>query len=142
MRHTARFRLILPTLLVALLVGILLPSVVVAEDRVFELRTYYAAEGKLDALNARFRDHTIRIFEKHGMDVLGFWEPIDPEKGKGTQLTYMLAFPSEEARADSWKAFGQDPEWKKVAEESQKDGRLITKIDSVLMSPTDYSPVK
>ncbi len=130
---------------VALLVALALAAgatPAAAEERVFEMRTYYAADGKLDALNARFRDHTVKLFEKHGMDVIGFWEPLKEEQGKGTQLIYILAFPSEDARAEAWKAFGTDPEWKKVAEESQKDGRLITKIDSVMMSPSDYSAIK
>ena len=112
-----------------------------SHERAFEMRTYYAADGKFDALNARFRDHTLSIFAKHDMEVIAFWTPTDEEGSKNT-LIYILAFPSEEARGESWKAFGGDPEWQKVAEESQRDGRLITKIDSVMMKPTDYSPMK
>ncbi|MEM1245965.1 MAG: NIPSNAP family protein [Acidobacteriota bacterium] len=111
-------------------------------ERVFELRTYITLDGRLDALNKRFREHTIGLFEKHGMTVMGFWEPTDAEKGKGNTLIYMLAFPSEEARSASWKAFAEDPEWKKVAAESQKDGKIIERIESVLMAPTDYSSVR
>ena len=126
-------------LLAALVTGA--PALADNHEKFYEMRTYYAAEGKFDALNARFRDHTLRIFAKHDMEVVGFWIPTDEEASKNT-LIYILAFSSEEARANSWKAFGTDPEWQKVAEESQKDGRLITKIDSVMMTPTDYSPMK
>jgi hypothetical protein len=110
-------------------------------NRVFELRKYYAAQGKLDALNARFRDHTCALFKKHGMDLIGFWVPSEgPEANK--VLIYMLAFPSKEAKEASWKAFQQDPEWIKAKAESEKDGKLTDKIESTLMSPTDYSAIK
>src|SRR5262245_23016142 len=75
-----------------------------ADVRVFELRTYTPAPGKLDALNARFRDHTIALFKKHGMEVVGFWEPIDKEAGAGQRLIYLLAHPSRAAAAANWKA--------------------------------------
>lgn len=113
-----------------------------AVDRVFELRTYITLDGRLDALNTRFRDHTLRLFEKHGMTVMGFWEPIDAEKGRGNTLIYMLAFPSEEARHEAWKAFAEDPEWKKVAAESQEDGKILERVESTLLAPTDYSSVR
>jgi hypothetical protein len=109
--------------------------------RVFELRKYYAAAGKLDALNARFRDHTCALFQKHGMELIGFWMPSEgPDAGK--VLIYMLAFPSKEAKEASWKAFQQDPEWIKVKSESEKDGKLTDKIESTLMTATDYSAIK
>jgi hypothetical protein len=108
--------------------------------RVFELRTYIAAEGKMEALNARFREHTVELFEKHGMEVIGFWTPEGTE-GANT-LVYLMAYPSAEERAKSWKAFADDPEWKKVYAESQKDGSLTTKIESKILAPTDYSPMK
>jgi hypothetical protein len=112
-----------------------------AGGRVFELRKYYAAPGKLDALNARFRDHTCALFQKHGMELIGFWVPSEgPEAGK--VLIYMLAFPSKEAKEASWKAFQQDPEWIKVKAESEKNGKLTDKIESTLMSATDYSAMK
>jgi hypothetical protein len=108
-----------------------------ADDRCFELRVYYAAEGKLDALNARFRSHTLKLFEKHGMTNVGYWTPVEnPDR----LLYYVLAFPSREARDASWRAFGSDPEWKAVAAATEKDGRLVTKVDSTLMHATDYSP--
>src|SRR5205823_2933546 len=85
------------------------------DTRVFELRTYTAAPGKIEALHARFRDHTLKLFEKHHMTVIGFWRPTDEERAK-RQLVYLLAFPSQEAAAKSWKDFGADPEWKAVKE--------------------------
>jgi len=109
-----------------------------AEDtRLFEMRTYYAAPGKLDDLNARFRDHTTKLFEKHGIENIGYWTPID---NKDNKLVYILAFPSKEAHDTSWKEFGADPEWKKVVKESEANGKLVTKVESVFMKPADYSP--
>ena len=108
------------------------------ETRVFELRTYTAMAGKIDALHARFRDHTVKLFEKHQMTVVGFWRPADEERAK-RQLVYLLAFPSQEAAVESWKEFQADPQWKSVKETSEKDGPLVEKIDSVFLNPTDYS---
>jgi hypothetical protein len=113
-----------------------------AADRVFELRTYTASPGKLDALNARFRDHTIALFKKHGMEVVGFWEPTDKEAGAGEKLIYLLAHPSREAAQANWKAFREDPEWVKVKAESEVGGVLPAKIESVYLAGTDYSPLK
>lgn len=107
------------------------------DNRVYELRTYYAAPGQLDNLQARFRDHTIKLFEKHGLTNIGYWTPVDNADGK---LVYMLAFPNQEAREKAWKSFFADPKWKKVKEESQANGRLVTKVESVLLAATDYSP--
>jgi len=112
-----------------------------AKGRVFEMRIYTAAPGKLDDLNARFRNHTNRLFEKHGMTVVGYWTPTDGEKASNT-LIYILAFPSREAAQKSWKAFQDDPEWKKARDESEQNGKLVAKVESVFMKPTDYSPVK
>ncbi len=112
-----------------------------AEARVFELRTYYSAPGKMNALNARFRDHTNKLFEKHGMTIIGFWNPSDPEKAEQT-LIYVLAFPSKEAATKSWQAFRDDPEWKSVREASEREGKLVEKVESVYLNPTDYSPLK
>lgn len=113
-----------------------------APARVFELRTYYTNEGKLNALNARFRDHTNRLFKKHGITIVGFWTPQDKEKGKEDTLVYLISFPSREAAAASWKAFQDDPEWQKAKEESHKNGVLVKKVDSIYLDPTDYSPIK
>ena len=110
-------------------------------ERVFELRTYTAAEGKLDALLARFRDHTNKLFTKHGMEMIGYWTPTDGSKAKNT-LIYILAFPSREAADKAWKEFGADPEWKAAAAESEKNGKLVTKVERVFMKPTDFSAMK
>jgi hypothetical protein len=113
------------------------------EGRVFELRTYTASPGKLGALNARFRDHTIALFKKHGMEVVGFWEPVDASAGAGEKLIYMLAHPSRAAAEANWKAFREDPEWVKVKADSEASGgSLTTKIESVFVAGTDYSPLK
>jgi hypothetical protein len=114
------------------------------KERFFEMRTYTAAEGKFDALHARFRDHTNALFRKHGMEIVGFWVPTDEAKGAKDTLIYILAYPSKEARDAAWKAFGADPEWKAALKESEKNGRL-TKPDgvkSLFLKPTDYSPMK
>ena len=112
-----------------------------ADTRVFEMRTYYANPGKMVALHARFREHTNRLFKKHGMEIIGFWVPTDPKEAE-EKLVYILAFPSREAAAKSWKAFQDDPEWKRAKAESEKDGVLVRKVDSVFLNPTDYSPIK
>jgi hypothetical protein len=112
------------------------------DSRVFELRTYTAEPGKLDALNARFRNHTNRLFEKHGMTIIGFWMPAKQKEGE-EKLIYILAYPSKDAADKSWKAFREDPEWQKAREASEKDGKLLSKPpESVYMKPTDYSPLK
>ena len=113
-----------------------------AGSRVFELRTYYTNEGKLDDLHKRFRDHTCQLLKKHGADVIGFWTPQDDKDGKGSRLVYLLAFPSREAAEKTWKEFRDDPEWKKVYAESHKNGVLVKKVESVFLVPTDYSALK
>ena len=110
-------------------------------DRVFEMRTYTTHPGRLDALHARFRDHTNKIFVKHGMELVGYWTPTD-EETSSTTLVYILAYPSMEARQASWKAFINDPDWKKAFAESKADGPIVMKVDSRFMAPTDYSPIK
>lgn len=110
-------------------------------SRVFEVRTYTAAPGKFDALNKRFRDHTVRLFTKHGMTHVGYWIPADPPLSENT-LIYVLAHSSREAAKKSWDAFRSDPDWIKARDESQKDGSLTTKVESVFLNPTDYSPIK
>jgi hypothetical protein len=111
------------------------------DARVFELRTYYAAPGKMTALHARFRDHTCKLFKKHGMTIIGFWSPTDSEEAE-KKLVYILAFPSREAAEKSWEAFLNDPDWKEVKAASEKDGTLVTKVESVFVKATDYSPIK
>lgn len=107
----------------------------------YELRTYYTPEGKLDALNDRFRMYTMKLFEKHGMKNGMYWTPTDPERSKDT-LIYVVSHDSPEAAKKSWDAFRNDPEWIKVRDESEKDGKIVAKVESVYMTLVDYSPVK
>ena len=109
--------------------------------RVFELRTYTAPEGKLGELHARFRNHTLRIFERHGMTNVVYLKPLDAPLADNT-LVYLLAHSSRDAAKANWAAFGADPEWKKVASESQVNGRIVAKVDSVFFEAADYSPMK
>src|SRR4051812_16087847 len=99
-----------------LLLGTLISMIttIAADSKVYEMRIYYAAEGKLDDLNARFRNHTLRLFQNHGIENVGYWVPIDNKENK---LAYLLAYPSREAREKSWKEFFADPDWKKAASE-------------------------
>jgi hypothetical protein len=117
------------------------PSVARAEGRIFELRTYTTVEGRLPALEARFRDDTTRIFKKHKMEVIGYWVPQEGDKAKNTFI-YILAFPSRAAADQAWKDFQADPEWKKVAAESEKDGKIVDHIDRVFMDALPFSPMK
>ena len=103
----------------------------------YEMRTYYAAPGKLDELNARFRAHTLKLFEKHGMQNIGYWMPLENPEQK---IIYLLAFPSREAREKSWKEFFADPDWISVQKASEAAGKLVAKVDSLFLKPTDYSP--
>lgn len=112
-----------------------------AANRVFELRTYTAPDGKLPELQARFRNHTTRIFSRHGMTNVGYWVPQDAPASQNT-LIYILAHENREAAKKSWDAFREDPEWKKVAAESQVNGRIVSKVESVFIDPTDFSPLK
>ncbi|SRR5258706_1535426 len=112
-----------------------------SKERFFEMRTYTAAPGKLEALHARFRDHTNKLFVKHGMELIGYWTPTDGEKVSNT-LVYILAYPSKEAREKSWKDFQDDAEWKKAKDASEVNGKLVDKVESVFLKPTDYSPIK
>lgn len=111
-------------------------------NRIFELRTYRSAPGRLAALSARFRDHTMGLFARHGITVEGFWEAVDEDDpGSGT-LVYVCSYPSREAATAAWKAFGEDPEWVKVRADSEVDGRLADRVDSLYLHPTDYSPMR
>jgi len=112
-----------------------------AGKHVYELRTYTAPEGKLGELHARFRDHTIRIFNKHGMKSVIYMSPQDAPDSANT-LIYILEHPSREAAKKAWADFQADPEWQKVNTESQVNGRIVSKVVSVFADPTDYSPMK
>ena len=111
------------------------------DQKVFELRTYTATPGNLDNLHARFRNHTTRIFSKHGMEVVGYWTPTDPELAEDT-LVYVLEHQSQAAADASWRAFGQDPEWREVAEASNANGPILGNVERMYMRATDYSPLQ
>src|SRR3982751_2414518 len=110
-------------------------------ERFFEMRTYTAAEGKIDNLNARFRDHTNELFRKHGIEMIGYWQPVDEKNQKKPVLVYILAYPSREARKKSWKEFFADPDWQAAAKKSEENGKIVAKVEAVFMSATDYSPL-
>lgn len=110
-------------------------------ERVYELRTYTTAPGKLNALKARFRDHTVALFEKHGMTNVGYWVPTEAPASENT-LVYVLAHKSREAAAKSWDAFRNDPVWKAAYAASTADGKLVVKLESVYMKATDFSALK
>ena len=112
-----------------------------AAKHVYELRTYTAPEGKLSELHARFRDHTIKIFNKHGMKSVMYMQPQDAPDSANT-LIYVLEHPSREAAKKAWADFQADPEWVKVSADSQVNGRIVSKVVSVFGDPTDYSPMK
>jgi len=121
---------------------VLLAGFAFAQDRVYELRTYTCNEGKLDALKTRFRDHTIEIFKRHGMESVGYWIPQDGERSK-TTLIYIVSHASREQAKKNWAAFSADPEWKKVAAESEVNGKILAKPpESIYMDPADFSMLK
>jgi len=112
------------------------------KERFFEMRIYTAHPGRLEAMHKRFREHTNTLFKKHGMELVGYWTPVDGEQAKDT-LIYILAYPSREARELSWKNFQADPVWKAAYKASHDDGGpIVKKVDSKFLSPTDYSPIK
>jgi hypothetical protein len=134
-------------LIFTLLMGSLLTAFIVApknntskpDTRLYELRVYFAEPDKLNDLLARFRNHTTKLFEKHGMKNEGYWLPID---NKDNKVVYVLSYPDRASRDKSWKAFSDDPEWKKVAGESEKNGKLVNKVDAFYMKTVDFSPKK
>jgi hypothetical protein len=107
-----------------------------AHAEVYELRTYTTHEGKLDDLHARFKNHTMRIFEKHGMRNIAYWVPVDTPN----TLIYIIAHDSVEAAGKNWRAFGSDPEWQEVAKASRANGPILVGIENVFMTKTEYSP--
>lgn len=107
------------------------------EVSIYELRVYYAAPGKLDELHARFRNHTMKLFEKHGMVNFGYWVPMDNPDRK---LFYLLGYPGREAAKASWKAFGSDPAWREVVKTTEANGKLLSRYESIFLKPTGYSP--
>jgi hypothetical protein len=123
--------------------GVVTPVPVFAQasGRVFEIRTYTTNPGKLANLHRRFRDHTLRIFAKHGMTNVVYFSPTEGPLAENT-LIYVLAHASRDAAKKSWADFAADPEWQKVAADSQVDGRIVSKVESVFADATDYSPLK
>jgi hypothetical protein len=110
-----------------------------AQNRVFELRTYVANEGKFETLLTRFRDNTIRIFARHGMESIGYWIPQDQKN----TLIYIIAHTSREQATKNWVAFRTDPEWQKVAAESEKNGKILQSSPTfVFMDSADFSKIK
>ena len=113
----------------------------VKPERVYELRTYYCLPGRLEALHKRFADHTLKLFEKHGMKNEMYWTPTDP-KLKDHVLIYVVSHDSVDAAKKSWDGFRSDPEWIKARDASEKDGKIVEKVESVYMTLTDFSPGK
>ncbi|MBK5277516.1 MAG: NIPSNAP family protein [Bacteroidia bacterium] len=109
-----------------------------ADSRYFEMRIYYCLPGRLDALVDRFQTYTTRIFEKHGMENIGYWLPVANDKNT---LYYILAYPSKEARENSWAAFRVDPEWKAVAAKTEASGKIVESVVSVFMNASEILPV-
>jgi hypothetical protein len=113
----------------------------VEKPRYFELRIYTPGAGKTDALHKRFREHTMQLFTKHGIQNIGYWMAVD-EKHQG-RLYFLLGYPDKESRDRMWvEGFAKDPAWLKVLEESQKDGKLVETVEQVFLVPTDYSPTR
>jgi len=133
-------------LLQAVPLSVLLPAGIAeamqqtTSSKVYELRIYHAVPGKLDSLLARFRDHTDKLFAKHGMRSLAYWTALD-EPAKSTTLAYILEHPTREAAAANWKAFQDDPEWQAVKAKSEENGKLVEKVDSTYLTLTDFSKV-
>jgi hypothetical protein len=130
-------RIVLASFFVSLL-GMAVAAAAENDPRLYEMRVYWAAPGKLDALHARFRDHTTKLFEKHGMTNVGYFVPLgdNPER----KLVYVLSYPDQKARDASWAAFVNDPEWKEAYAASEKDGKLVEKATETFLNTTDYSP--
>jgi hypothetical protein len=135
--------------LFSVLVGVAVAAALVSDSssaaeteggKVYELRTYYVVEGRMPAMLKRFRDHTTKLFEKHGMENVGYWTPEG--KDAETKLIYIVAHRSKEAAEKSWKGFRGDAAWQKVRDESEKDGKIVEKVESVYMKGTDFSKLK
>src|ERR1700677_349771 len=114
-------------------------SAIQTSSTVYELRVYHTAPGKLPDLLTRFREHTIKLFDRHGMKSVAYWTPLD-EPEEGNTLVYILQHPSREAATANWKSFQDDPEWKSVRDKSEANGKLVDKGDSTFMALTDFSP--
>ncbi len=129
----------LPTLVAAIgILGLSTCPGQSADTRCYELRIYHAAPGKLDDLHQRFRNHTMKLFEKHGMQNIAYWTPV--QNSEDPRLIYLLAYPSREARDASWKGFMEDPDWQAAFKASEAKGGLVQKVEHHFLSATDYSP--
>jgi NIPSNAP len=115
-------------------------SAATKDTRCYELRTYHVAPGKMEALHKRFREHTLALFKKHGITSIGYWERLDKEGKPENKLTFLLSYPTREAREASWKAFGADPDWQAAYKASEANGPLVTKVENPYLTATDYSP--
>jgi hypothetical protein len=111
------------------------------KQRVFEIRTYYTEPGKLPDLLKRFREHTTKLFEKHGMTNIGYWVPTDEPQSKN-MLIYVLAHDSRDAAKKSWDGFRSDPDWIKARDASEAAGKIVTKVESIFAAPTDFSAIQ
>lgn len=110
------------------------------DTRVYELRIYTVLPGRMPAMLARFRDHTCKLFEKHGMENIGYWTPMDAKDGAGEKLVYLLGYPSREAAKKSWAEFSKNPDWIAARTASEADGKIVAKVESTFLNATDYSP--
>ncbi|MEX1011590.1 MAG: NIPSNAP family protein [Balneolaceae bacterium] len=110
------------------------------EEPVYQMRIYTAHEGKFEDLKTRFRDHTIRIFEKHGIESIGYWIP-QPPAGDGNTLICIVSYENQAATETSWEAFVNDPEWQQVYEESNADGPIVRQAETFYMNSADFSPL-
>lgn len=108
--------------------------------KVYELRTYHVHEGRMPAMLKRFREHTTKLFEKHGISNIGYWQPEGDDADR--TLIYLIAHESREAADRNWQAFMADAEWQKVREESEKDGKIVQRVERVWLTPTDFSKLK
>jgi hypothetical protein len=113
-----------------------------AIDQVFELRTYSQLPGRNPAILARFKDHTMKLFKQHGMKNIAYFTTIEKDPAVQSKLVYLISHSSEEVAKSNWSGFGNDPKWKKVAADSEKDGKIIEKIESVYMKPTSFSTIR
>ncbi|MEX1212868.1 MAG: NIPSNAP family protein [Balneolaceae bacterium] len=112
-----------------------------SETRAYEMRIYTANEGKLDELEDRFRNYTMALFEEHGIQNVGYWIPDDPERSHNT-LIYIISYESREVAEERWDAFYYSAEWQEIAERTNANGNLVQSVESVFMTPTDYSPLQ
>lgn len=144
---SVRASIVSAALVLAAAAGFVLPFATVTAQQpapagpVFEIRTYTASAGKLDALKARFRDHTLRFFEKYNMKSVAYWEAVDGP-GANTTITYILMHDSIEAARKNWAAFNADPEWVEIRNKSNADGNIVAKVESYFARPLDFSPIK